>query len=139
MLGDVCATFAYPSILSPDPCARSGGVAGIWAGARTAGVICTVLQFSFNELTVMRVKFVSSKIQESHRPPEITSPPPDKPEEPRTSIVDRLMAVIGFTKLTDEEYLKVLKKQRDEALERIAVLERERRERDDADNDTPAP
>ena len=46
------------------------------------------------------------------------------------------MAVIGFTKLTDEEYLKVLKKQRNEALERIAILEQERKERDQARIDT---
>ncbi len=84
----------------------------------------------------MRVKFVSRKIQESHSAPEIAPLPLDKPEGPRTSIVDRLMAVIGFIKLTDEEYLKVLKKQRDEALERISVLEHERRERDQAHNDT---
>ncbi|KAM5534055.1 hypothetical protein V8D89_012236 [Ganoderma adspersum] len=112
------------------------GVSGIWAGARTAGIICTVLQFGLNELTVMRVKFVSRKMQESHSAPEIASLPLDKLEEPRTSIVDRLMAVIGFTKLTDEEYLKVLKKQRDEALARISILEHERKERDQARIDT---
>ena len=138
MPGDVRAIFAYPfSPYSLTLCACLGGVAGIWAGARTAGIICTVLQFGFNELTVMRVKFVSRKIQESHRPPEIAPAPANKPEEPRTPIVDRLMAVIGFRKLTDEEYLKVLKKQRNEALERIAVLKNERRNRDQARDDTP--
>ncbi|KAI1794604.1 hypothetical protein LXA43DRAFT_883485 [Ganoderma leucocontextum] len=112
------------------------GAAGIWAGARTAGIICTVLQFGFNELTVMRVKFVSRKIHESQPRPEIAPLPSDGPEEPRNSIVDHLMAVIGFVKLTDEEYLKVLKKQRAEALARIALLEHERRERDQARSDT---
>ena len=84
----------------------------------------------------MRVKFVSRKIQESHSAPQVAPLASDKPEAPRTSIVDRLMAVIGFTKLTDEEYLKVLKKQRNEALERIAILEQERKERDQARIDT---
>ena len=95
-----------------------------------------MLQFGLNELTVMRVKFVSRKIQESHSAPQVAPLPSDKPEAPRTSIVDRLMAVIGFTKLTDEEYLKVLKKQRNEALERIAILEQERKERGQARIDT---
>ncbi|TBU35720.1 hypothetical protein BD311DRAFT_12088 [Dichomitus squalens] len=111
------------------------GSAGIWAGARTAAVICTVLQFGFNELSVMRVKFVSRQMQESQPRPEIVPSPPDTLEEPRTSIFDRLMAVIGFRKLTDEEYMKALKKQRDAALERIAVLEHERREKERSEAD----
>ena len=113
-------------------CTCSGSSAGIWAGARTAAIICTVLQFGFNELGVARVKFVSRKIQESQPRPEI-APPPATPEKPRMSIFDRLMTVIGFRKLTDEEYLKALKKQRDEALERIAVLEQQRREEESHD------
>ena len=71
----------------------SGGSAGILAGARTAAIICTVLQFAFNELGVARVKFVSRKIQESQPRPEI-APPPAAPEKPRMSIFDRLMTVI---------------------------------------------
>ena len=64
-----------------------------------------------------------------------SAPPPAAPEKPRMSIFDRLMTVIGFRKLTDEEYLKALKKQRDEALERIAVLEQERREEERQDTE----
>ncbi len=82
----------------------------------------------------MRVKFVSRKIKET-RPPADVVPVSDAPtpvsDPSRLSIFDRLVRVIGFRKLTDEEYLEALKKQRDEALARIAVIERERRERVD--------
>ena len=78
----------------------------------------------------MRVKFVSRKIQELPPQPQASSQLPEPFDKPRISFVDRLMSVIGFRKLSDEEYLKVLKKQRDEALQRIAVLEQERREKE---------
>ncbi|RDX56469.1 hypothetical protein OH76DRAFT_389373 [Lentinus brumalis] len=122
--------------------AITGGVLNAWqhgrarilSGARTGAIICTVLQLGYNELGVMRVKFVSRKIKET-RPPADVVPVSDAPtpvsDPSRLSIFDRLVRVIGFRKLTDEEYLEALKKQRDEALARIAVIERERRERVD--------
>ncbi|KAI0748584.1 hypothetical protein C8Q80DRAFT_748250 [Daedaleopsis nitida] len=109
------------------------GRSRLWAGARTGGIICAVLQWGHNEMGIMRVKFVSRKIQES-RSPSAPSPaptsPPDDPTKPRITVFDRLVSVIGFRKLSDEEYLKAVKKQRDEALARIAVLEQERKERE---------
>ncbi|KAI0807751.1 hypothetical protein C8Q74DRAFT_86471 [Fomes fomentarius] len=106
------------------------GPTRLWAGARTGAIICTILQWGFNEFGIMRVKFVSRKLQES-RPQRDTpiSSPTESTGETRLSILDRLMSVVGFRKLSDDEYLRVLKKQRDEALDRIAVLEEERRER----------
>ncbi|KAI9057913.1 hypothetical protein FKP32DRAFT_1597872 [Trametes sanguinea] len=104
----------------------------VWAGARTAGLICALLQLGYNEIGVMRIKYVSRKIQETQARPQATPTPVPVQEQdttPKTSFFDRAMSVIGFRKLTDEEYLKTLKKQRDEALARIAVLERERAER----------
>ena len=109
---------------------RADGPARLWSGARTAGILCTVVQWGFNELGIMRVKFVSRKIQELPPQPQASSQLPEPFDKPRISFVDRLMSVIGFRKLSDEEYLKVLKKQRDEALQRIAVLEQERREKE---------
>ncbi|KAI0362400.1 hypothetical protein OH77DRAFT_49082 [Trametes cingulata] len=104
----------------------------VMAGARTAALICTLLQLGYNELGVMRVKYVTRRIQETQPRFDATpAPPPTLPEaqkEPKITFVDRIMGIIGFRKLSDEEYLKTLKKQRDEALARIAVLEREREE-----------
>ena len=85
----------------------------------------------------MRIKFVSRKIQESQSPLPVDIPalPTASEDGPRLSIFDRLLGIIGFRKLTDDEYLKVLKKQRNEALQRIAVLEQERREREESHED----
>ncbi|KAI8989683.1 hypothetical protein BD414DRAFT_313659 [Trametes punicea] len=112
----------------------------IWAGARTAGLICALLQLGYNELGVMRIKYVSRKVQETRSQPEaVTAPSPTRLEDnakPKVSFFDRAMNIIGFRKLSDEEYLRVLKKQRNEALERIAILESERAERQQTDEHT---
>ncbi|CDO73539.1 hypothetical protein BN946_scf185014.g9 [Trametes cinnabarina] len=114
----------------------------IMAGARTAGLICALLQLGYNEIGVMRIKYVSRKLHETRAQSETVlapTPVPEKDTTPKVSFFDRAMSVIGFRKLSDEEYLKTLKKQRDEALSRIAVLERERSEARQADPDTVAP
>ncbi|KAI0664643.1 hypothetical protein C8Q70DRAFT_938621 [Cubamyces menziesii] len=124
--------------------ALTGAIINKWrrgnvlAGARTAGLLCALVQLGYNELGVMRIKYVSRKLQEAQRPADVVAPTPvpvptEAADKPKVSFVDRLMGIIGFRKLSDEEYLKVLKKQRDEALERIAVLERERSEREEAE------
>ncbi|KAH9901557.1 hypothetical protein C8Q73DRAFT_723736 [Cubamyces lactineus] len=123
--------------------ALTGAIINKWrrgnvlAGARTAGLLCALVQLGYNELGVMRIKYVSRKLQEARTQPGVAAPvpvplPTEATDKPKTSVFDRLMGIIGFRKLSDEEYLKVLKKQRDEALERIAVLEWERSEREKA-------
>lgn len=83
----------------------------------------------------MRIKYVTRKIQEPTAPNPLPVPP-ERPDEVRLSFFDHLLGIIGFRKLSEEEYLKTLKKQRDEALARIAVLERERQERAHAADDS---
>ncbi|KAL1944693.1 hypothetical protein VTO73DRAFT_3123 [Trametes versicolor] len=103
---------------------RNGNVL---AGARTAGLVCALVQLGYNELGVTRIKFVTRKIEEATMP----APAPAIPEAtdtPKMTFFDHALSLIGFRKLSEEEYVKVLKKQRDEALERIAILERERAE-----------
>lgn len=118
------------TLYAPDE-RSADGPTRFWAGARTGAIICTIVQWGFNEFRIMRVKFVSRKLQESRpqRDIPISSSPTESTGETRLSILDRLMSIVGFRKLSDEEYMRVLKKQRDEALDRIAVLEEERRER----------
>ncbi|KAI0819542.1 hypothetical protein BC628DRAFT_1402114 [Trametes gibbosa] len=121
--------------------ALTGAIINKWqkgrvlAGARTAGLVCTLLQLGYNELGVMRIKYVTRKIQEPTAPNPLPVPP-ERPDEVRLSFFDHLLGIIGFRKLSEEEYLKTLKKQRDEALARIAVLERERQERAHAADDS---
>ncbi|KAI0647317.1 hypothetical protein C8Q79DRAFT_1000261 [Trametes meyenii] len=113
--------------------ALTGAIINKWrngrvlAGASTAAFICTLLQLGFNELGVARIKYISRKIHETQDAPA-PLPAPEVAATPKVSIFDRFLGIIGFRKLSDDEYLKVLKKQRDEALERIAVLEKERSE-----------
>lgn len=84
----------------------------------------------------MRVKFVSRKIKESQSETDVVSVAAPVSDASRLSIFDRLLGIIGFRKLTDEEYLKALKKQRDEALEKIAAIEQERREKTQSREDS---
>ncbi|KAI0636719.1 hypothetical protein C8Q77DRAFT_520284 [Trametes polyzona] len=117
--------------------ALTGAIINKWrngrvlAGARTAALLCTLVQLGFNELGVWRIKYVTRKIQEKPAPAPLPAPA-ENTSEPKMSFFDRAMSLIGFRKLSEEEYLKVLKKQRDEALERIAVLEREKMEKERA-------
>ncbi|OJT09105.1 hypothetical protein TRAPUB_14432 [Trametes pubescens] len=101
----------------------------VLAGARTAGLVCALVQLGYNELGVTRIKFVTRKIEEAAAP--VPAPAISEPTDtPKMTLFDHALSLIGFRKLSEEEYVKVLKKQRDEALERIAVLERERAEQE---------
>ncbi|KAH9857143.1 hypothetical protein C2E23DRAFT_720985 [Lenzites betulinus] len=124
--------------------ALTGAIINKWrngrvlAGARTAGLLCALLQLGHNEIGVARIKYVTRKIQEPPAPKPLPAPL-ERPDEVRLSVFDRLLSIVGFRKLSEEEYLKTLKKQRDEALARIAVLERERQEREHAADDSAGP
>ncbi|KAI0672965.1 hypothetical protein C8Q78DRAFT_1077274 [Trametes maxima] len=124
--------------------ALTGAIINKWrngrvlAGARTAAFVCTLMQLGFNELGVTRIKYISRKIHEIQDAPT-PLPLPEVAATPKVSIFDRFLGIIGFRKLSDDEYLKVLRKQRDEALERIAVLEKERSEQAPAHDDIVTP
>lgn len=117
-------------------CALSGGfTGGVWNtwrrgphGALTGmvfgSVFCAVGQLLYNELGVQRVKFVSrtSLVASLRRPlpsaPAITELPVSK--EP---LFDRMIHAIGFKKVSDEQYLAQMKKERATHLQRITELE----------------
>lgn len=102
------------------------GPAGIMPGVVTASVLCSLLQLGYNELGVMRIKYVSRKIDETHRPieakPEVMTLPP----EPSKPILQRVFEWMGMPKISDEEYLKKLYAKRADVLRRIAQIEAER-------------
>lgn len=109
----------------------------VLAGARTAGLVCALVQLGYNELGVTRIKFVTRKIEEAAMPAPAPAIP-EATETPKMTFFDHALSLIGFRKLSEEEYVKVLKKQRDEALERIAILERERAEEQARESTTEA-
>ena len=145
----------------------SGGPVGAPAGAITASLMCTLLQFAVNEAAVFRVRYVSKRLQQSSEPipvssegptspihaenvlttppssTTIRSPTPALPHEPissypssnppgrSTPLSERLLALIGVKKMSDEEYLERLRKRRDGYLKRIEELEEQERRRGD--------
>lgn len=59
-------------------------------------------------------------------PPNIhSSPPPLAPPQPTQPLSQRILSAIGIHRLSDEEYVEVLKKERQGHLDRIRELERE--------------
>ncbi|KAF8921070.1 hypothetical protein CPB85DRAFT_301616 [Mucidula mucida] len=96
-----------------------GGLRGLMAGrtailsaSLTAGILCAVLQLSYNEVHVQRVKYVN----------KISQQPESSPSTARW-ISPRVLKWIGLTEYTDEEYIAKLKHQRDTHLDRIRQLE----------------
>jgi hypothetical protein len=83
--------------------------------ALTAGLFCAAIQYGYNGLRVRRLR----SLGEANEP--MAAP------EPRENHSWTWMP--GFTKVSDEEYLIRLKKQREHALARIAILEQEEEQR----------
>lgn len=74
----------------------------------------------------MRIKYVSRKLEEAHKPPtsatEITTLPPEPPKP----VLQRVFEWMGMPKVSDEEYLKKLYTKRADVLRRIAEIEAEK-------------
>lgn len=100
-----------------------GGPAGIVPGVVTASILCSLLQLGYNELGVMRVKYVSRKLEEAHRPPTPQAEVITLPPEPSRPILQRAFEWMGMPKISDEEYLKKLYVKRAEVLRQIAEIE----------------
>jgi len=112
---------------------RPGFIPGFFTGA----LVCTLLQLSYNELGIARVKYVSQK----PRPPVAPAAPASQPSIPPPTLNhtlapepskwwgDRILRVLGFQSLSDEELLVKLKTTRDGHLRRIEILEKEAEEK----------
>ncbi|KIK59607.1 hypothetical protein GYMLUDRAFT_672988 [Collybiopsis luxurians FD-317 M1] len=94
---------------------------GALPGAVSAGVLCTLLQYMYNESRVVRLEYLIHQRQ-NHQQPSTSQTPNVNSSKPWT---ERIFASIGIKSLSDEEYLASLKKQRDVHLERIAEIEDE--------------
>jgi len=107
--------------------AFTGGVLSAWRfgkrkalpGAVTAGLVCGVLHWMKNEFGVRRIQYVA-RVQE-HRPLQ----QPDIASESTISWPERFLSLLGFERLSDDDYLQKMVKRRDASLVRIKELERE--------------
>ncbi|ESK89875.1 voltage gated chloride channel domain-containing protein [Moniliophthora roreri MCA 2997] len=104
------------------------------SGATAASVICTTLQYIVNELKVVRLQYLAEKAKHHER---LGIQPSPSPPEPWTKSI---LKFIGITPLSNEEYLKKLRLQRDIHLKRIVELEtqleKEREEQASRDADS---
>lgn len=108
------------------------GYRGALPGFVLGAVGCTMAQLLVNELEVTRLKFVSRKLKASSSSSTPTLAPIQvEPTEPQNvpPFLDRIASLFGLQRISNEEYLMKLKKERDVALTRIAVLENDERER----------
>ncbi|KAJ3782434.1 hypothetical protein GGU10DRAFT_396845 [Lentinula aff. detonsa] len=86
---------------------------GVSSGAISAGLICTLLQYMYNESRIIRLEYLVHQ-----REPYATSSP--RNIAPWT---ERLLQTIGIRAVSDEEHLIMLKEQRNAHLKRIAEIE----------------
>ena len=119
-----------------------GGRVGVLPGLMAGSIICTLLQFAYNEIGVMRVKYVSQTLGDAEALPVLQPFKPTLPPTPEVSrgkpsdvvgtrpqsFSDRVFDWFGFHRVADDEYLERLKRQRDAHLIRIAELEKELQE-----------
>ncbi|EJD02385.1 uncharacterized protein FOMMEDRAFT_147370 [Fomitiporia mediterranea MF3/22] len=112
------------------------GPKGIIPGMVTASLACSTLQLIVNELDVRRIRYVSSRTSRSSSittlnadgvnvsdstTAESGNTPTDSDSQP--GMGERLLRLIGITKVDDTEYLRRLKAKREKYLERIRELE----------------
>ncbi|KAI0273584.1 hypothetical protein BC834DRAFT_966089 [Gloeopeniophorella convolvens] len=113
---------------------RRRGPRGAAGGILAGSIICTLGQVLYNEIGVQRIKYVSRGLSAAPSLPPLTAPVLVNPPEPEKPLFDRMINAIGLTKLSDDEYLAQMKKQRAACLRRIAELEAEAEA--DKDEDT---
>lgn len=116
-----------------------GGRRGLAPGFTTGALMCTLLQWCFNEFNISRIRYVSansaaptqhtmhSSVDAGQSSPTEFSTPiamqPTPVESPASrSPMDRVLSMFG-QRISDEKYLEKLKMERDSHLHRIAELE----------------
>jgi hypothetical protein len=120
----------------------SGGRPGLVPGLCTGAFICTLLQWTYNELGIAKVKFVSRnrRSQVAPAPPNLQPPSSpsltsnNRPTEPPRPFSYKILSFLGFQRISDEEHLTKMKATRDHYLRQIEVLEREAEEKSREDS-----
>ena len=100
-----------------------GGTRGTFTGFMFGSIFCTLGQALYNEFGVQRIKFVSRRYPITPHPPTPIDLEPSEPSALKRPLLDRMINAIGLNKLSDEEYLAQVRKERAAYLQRIAELE----------------
>lgn len=90
----------------------------------TGGLLCSSLQFLWNELNVLRIKFVSEK-RGIQKPFGENAPKVTEKKTLSESILDSLAVVFPLKKMTHEEYIERLIRQREKVEARIEEVKKE--------------
>ncbi|KAF9227857.1 hypothetical protein BS17DRAFT_774423 [Gyrodon lividus] len=130
--------------------ALTGGILNTWKrgrrglvpGLTTGALMCTLLQWTFNESDIVRINYISQNLTapeqrtipgDAVKSPRVEVPQPSIPRSIAVdslevdSLMDRILSLF-CRRVSDEEYLKRLKVQRDSHLRRIVELEEEQKE-----------
>ena len=110
---------------------RDGQLAGVRAvlpGAMMVGAASTVLQYGYNELSIVRLRYVSNLRRHANAEERGGRTAEKAPNEITEPAFQSLMKFFGIVPITDEEYLAKLKKSRDVYLKRISELEKQAEE-----------
>ena len=99
----------------------TGGPPGVIPGAVTAGLICAVAQFIWNELDVMRVQYVSQS-NAAHLDHDA---PAARQRTISEMVMDGLGTVLPIKKISDEVYLKRLLHEKEEVEKRLEAVRKE--------------
>ncbi|KIJ69335.1 hypothetical protein HYDPIDRAFT_24179 [Hydnomerulius pinastri MD-312] len=129
--------------------ALAGGILNTWKrgkpglvpGLSTGGMMCMLLQWTFNEFDIIRISYLAENSGAQTQPtpaiakvtagsPRVEAPLPPIPQATTvsppesSSFLDSLFSKFG-RKVSNEEYVRRLRAQRDSHLRRIAELEEE--------------
>lgn len=89
-------------------------------------VVAAILQYSYNEINLSRLRYISKLKQENRTavPKPVIKPRNSPPSlEPTETWMEVFLKTIGMTPVTDEEYIAKMKKTRNVYLKRIHELE----------------
>jgi len=104
------------------------GPKGAVPGMNTGMIACSLIQLLYNEAGVARVKYVMKTMQASRDtplPPAVQEIPNASHSDSPRPAFERILSMLGFHRMSNEEYLERLKEKRDGYLRRIAELEQE--------------
>lgn len=105
------------------------GPKGAVPGMSTGLIACSLIQMLYNEAGVARVKYVTRRLQNPQDAPPMLPAAQELSEAsdhvPAQPVFGRILSMLGFHRMSNEEYLERLKEKRDRYLLRIAELEQE--------------
>ncbi|KAF7440645.1 hypothetical protein PC9H_000992 [Pleurotus ostreatus] len=91
------------------------GPKGILSGAVAGAAVCAILQYSYNEIGVQRLKYITR--------PQSSQSKPTTPADDNTPVFERVLSSLGIDRVPDDKYLIMLKDRREKHLRRIQELE----------------